>query len=832
MAEPIGALRAELSAGHAQFASDMRKAKDAVTSNAKGMAKGMESAKKSFDGGTASLMSFRLKALASVAAVGLLAKTITQVADNYTLLDNKLKLVTKNSDELRAVQDGLYRQALESHSSYESSVDLYSRFAKATESLGTSKNDLLRITETLNKAMIISGATQEEAKNGIIQLSQGMASGVLRGEEFNSIMENGSRIARMLSDYLGVDIGQLRKMASEGKITSDTMIKAFTAAAEKIDEEFGKMEPTISQAMTDLKTVFGRLVSDANKSAEGTKSVAEEIGKLAQTIDQNRSGIIELFTTVLSLASKVVKALGNIGQSIRGWAAWKRGDLDFFEFATMNAEDLGKWLEKNDSKVGALNLKLEKARLEWVKWNNLTKQFPSSDPNSKFNTAKTAAAKKYNDILNERNVILQKQAETLKGPPTTTGGTGGKGSTVEDEKAAKEAEGRLKRGQDLIMSLERERDLIRAVTREEEVRWDLSKGRDRDLIEPHKQRILAIAKELDALDAAVKAEEDRKAVLKSIDEEIAALQKEADTYGMSETAIRLYEMSLKDATEGQKESVEVLMRDLEIKKQVAQVMEDIKTPLDEYAEKMRVLNDLLAMGEINQGQYAEAAEKARKAMEDAAKDEKGILDDLKKAIEGWGQDSADALVEFGLTGKKSFSDFADSVIKDILRMIVYQTMMQPLMSGISGAVSGFFSGAGAGGGAVGSVPVAVAKGGVFSHGNITPFARGGVVSRPTIFPMARGMGLMGEAGPEAVMPLTRLPGGDLGVKSGGGNNIKINIINNNGSDVSTQQSETSQGLQLDVMIDQAVAKKMGQAGSSSNRVLRQTFGAREGLIQR
>jgi lambda family phage tail tape measure protein len=758
-----------------------------------------------------------------------LARKIIKMADEYTLLDNKLKLVTKSSADLSVVQDGLYEQSLRSHSSYSSSVDLYSRFAKATESIGTSQKDLLRITETLNKAMIISGATQEEAKNGIIQLSQGMASGVLRGEEFNSIMENGSRIARMLSDYLQVDIGQLRKMASEGKITSETMIKAFTAATEKIDEEFGKMQPTISQAMTDLQTVFGRLVSDANKGADGTKSVAEEIKKLAETIDQNRSGIIELFTVMIRLASQLTKALGNIGQSIRGWAAVGRGQLGIFDFATMNAEDLSKWLEKNDNQLAMVSKRLEDARLEWVKWNNLTKQYPSSDPNSKFNTGAAAAAKKYNDILKERNAILQKQVETLKGSPTVTGGTEG---AVEDEKAAKEAENRLKRGQDLILSLERERDLIRAVTREEKVRWDLSKGPDNDLAEPHKQRILAIAKELDALDAAVKAEEERKAVLKSIDEEIAALQKEADTYGMSETAIRLYEMSLKGATEGQKESVEVLMRDLEIKKQVAQVMEDIKTPLDEYAEKMRVLNDLLAMGEINQGQYAEAAEKARKAMEAAAKDEKGILDDLKKAIEGWGQDSADALVEFGITGKKSFSDFADSVIKDILRMIVYQTMMQPLMSGISGAVSGFFSGAGAGGGAVRGVTVAVAKGGVFSHGNITPLARGGVVSRPTIFPMARGMGLMGEAGPEAVMPLTRLPGGDLGVKSGGGNNIKINIINNNGSDVSTQQSETSQGLQLDVMIDQAVAKKMGQAGSSSNRVLKQTFGAREGLIQR
>jgi lambda family phage tail tape measure protein len=438
-------------------------------------------------------------------------------------------------------------------------------------------------------------------------------------------------------------------------------------------------------------------------------------------------------------------------------------------------------------------------------------------------------AKKYNELeaLNTPagRAAAKMREEVRAKQPRTEG-------AVEDEKAAKEAENRLKRGQDLILSLERERDLIRAVTREEKVRWDLSKGPDNDLAEPHKQRILAIAKELDALDAAVKAEEERKAVLKSIDEEIAALQKETDTYGMSETAIRLYEMSLKDATEGQKESVEVLMRDLEIKKQVAQVMEDIKTPLDEYAEKMRVLNDLLAMGEINQGQYAEAAEKARKAMEAAAKDEKDILDDLKKAIEGWGQDSADALVEFGLTGKKTFSDFADSVIKDILRMIVYQTMMQPLMSGISGAVSGFFSGAGAGGGAARSVPVAVAKGGVFEGGSLTPFARGGIVNRPTIFPMASGMGLMGEAGPEAVMPLTRLPGGDLGVKSGGGNNIKINIINNNGSDVSTQQSETSQGLQLDVMIDQAVAKKLGQSGTASNRAMKNTFGAKESLVTR
>jgi len=179
MAESIGALRAELSAGHAQFASDMKKARDALVTNAQGMAKGMETAQKSFNAGTAGLMSFRVKALAAATVTGMLAKTVINMADDYTLLDNKLKLVTTSSDNLKAVQEGLYQQSLRSHSSYSSSVDLYARFAKATETMGTGQSDLLRITETLNKAMVISGATQQEATNGIIQLSQGMASGAI-----------------------------------------------------------------------------------------------------------------------------------------------------------------------------------------------------------------------------------------------------------------------------------------------------------------------------------------------------------------------------------------------------------------------------------------------------------------------------------------------------------------------------------------------------------------------------------------------------------------------------------------------------------------------------
>jgi lambda family phage tail tape measure protein len=805
MAEPIGSLRAELSAGHAQFSSDMRKARNAVETNAKGMNTAMGKVKTSFDGNVNSLISFRNKALAAGAAlagIALAAKSFGSAAMRYETLGAVMEAVGKNAGYTGAQMEEFQKRLEKTGISMIQSRNAVIKMTQANLDLEKS-TELARVAQD---AAVIGNVNSSEAFNRLIHGIQSAQTEVLRMIGINVNFEDSyKRIAKQT----GRTTTQLSE-AEKAQIRMNAVLDAGSGIAGTYEASMGtagKQLGSLARHLENLKVMAGKAITPA--LAEIVDALTSSIAALNDELDGDGKDAIEKWginfrLAIISIRAEILR-LGMLLDKVGG---------------TMTSAQMLLY-----GPGSALGFKSSQDRFKRAADRNIMYEQLYSDKDRQL----LELAKKYNEIeaLNTPagRAAAKMREEVRAKQPRTEG-------AVEDEKAAKEAENRLKRGQDLILSLERERDLIRAVTREEKVRWDLSKGPDNDLAEPHKQRILAIAKELDALDAAVKAEEERKAVLKSIDEEIAALQKETDTYGMSETAIRLYEMSLKDATEGQKESVEVLMRDLEIKKQVAQVMEDIKTPLDEYAEKMRVLNDLLAMGEINQGQYAEAAEKARKAMEAAAKDEKDILDDLKKAIEGWGQDSADALVEFGLTGKKTFSDFADSVIKDILRMIVYQTMMQPLMSGISGAVSGFFSGAGAGGGAARSVPVAVAKGGVFEGGSLTPFARGGIVNRPTIFPMASGMGLMGEAGPEAVMPLTRLPGGDLGVKSGGGNNIKINIINNNGSDVSTQQSETSQGLQLDVMIDQAVAKKLGQSGTASNRAMKNTFGAKESLVTR
>ena len=158
-------------------------------------------------------------------------KSLVRYADAYTNLSSQVKLVTDSNTELAATQYQLYKIAQDSRVSLEATTNLYTKLARATEDSAISSEELLTVTETINKAMIVSGASASETTSVITQLSQGLASGVLRGDEFNSIMENGSRVAKMLSDSLGVTLGELRAMSQDGGLTTDIMLEAIATQA-------------------------------------------------------------------------------------------------------------------------------------------------------------------------------------------------------------------------------------------------------------------------------------------------------------------------------------------------------------------------------------------------------------------------------------------------------------------------------------------------------------------------------------------------------------------------------------------------------------------------
>lgn len=176
---------------------------------------------------------------------------VASYSEAWTELNNKLSNSVRASESLIDVTQRVFDISQATRSSLDATATLYARLERGTREYNTSAEDLAKLTSIINQGFIVSGATAQEAENAIIQLSQGIASGVLRGEEFNSVAEQGSRLMVALADSLGVSIGQLRKMAAEGKLTTDVVVKGLLSQGDAIGKEFAKTTRTMSQAFQE-----------------------------------------------------------------------------------------------------------------------------------------------------------------------------------------------------------------------------------------------------------------------------------------------------------------------------------------------------------------------------------------------------------------------------------------------------------------------------------------------------------------------------------------------------------------------------------------------------
>ncbi|MEM8275206.1 tape measure protein, partial [Morganella morganii] len=179
------------------------------------------------------------------------ASAVASYAEAWTVLNNKLSNSVRASESLVEVTERVFNISQDTRSSLDATATLYARLERGTRQYNTSAEDLAKLTTIINQGFIVSGATAQEAENAIIQLSQGIASGVLRGEEFNSVSEQGSRLMVALADSMGVSIGQLRAMAAEGKLTTDVVVNGLLSQGAAIGEEFSKTTQTMSQALQE-----------------------------------------------------------------------------------------------------------------------------------------------------------------------------------------------------------------------------------------------------------------------------------------------------------------------------------------------------------------------------------------------------------------------------------------------------------------------------------------------------------------------------------------------------------------------------------------------------
>lgn len=217
-------------------------------------------------------------------AAGAIVRNISQQSDAYKNLEGRLRIVTDSELELVHARQQLFEISQRTGQAISATGDLYVRLEQSLKSLKTPQEEILRLTETINKAFVISGASAQESENAIRQLSQGLAAGALRGDEFRSVMEQAPRIVNILTESLGVTRGELRELAFSGELTSEVLVKALGGAAQEIDAEFANMPLTIERAVARLSNAWNKFIGETERAGGVITAVASGISFLADNL--------------------------------------------------------------------------------------------------------------------------------------------------------------------------------------------------------------------------------------------------------------------------------------------------------------------------------------------------------------------------------------------------------------------------------------------------------------------------------------------------------------------------------------------------------------------
>ena len=273
-----------------------------------------------------------LTKIAGALTAALSVSAVAQYADAWTSLNNKLANSVRAGESLVGVTERVFNITQATRSSLDATASLYARLERATREYGTSAGDLSKLTTIINQGFVVSGATAQEAENAIIQLSQGLASGALRGEEFNSVNEQGNRLIVALADSLGVTTGEMRSLAAQGKLTTDVVVNGLLSQGNKIGSEFAQTTTTISQALQVAGNNITKFFGESSSVKTGVSIFNDVVITLGQNIDV-LSGALTIAAGVmgsryvgalyLATKAKVTDAAATINQQVQEYKAAK-----------------------------------------------------------------------------------------------------------------------------------------------------------------------------------------------------------------------------------------------------------------------------------------------------------------------------------------------------------------------------------------------------------------------------------------------------------------------------------------------------------------------------
>lgn len=230
-------------------------------------------------------------------AIGASVREFVQTADAMATVGARLKLATRGLEEYNQAQRDVYKVAQANNVSIEETASLYARLADPIRKLGGTAKETAGITAALAASLRISGSTGAEASSAILQFSQAMASGVLRGEEFNAVNEAAPRLMQALETSLGKTRGELREMAKQGELTADVVGNALLTSLAQLQAETATLPDTVGGAFQRLKNDVSQFVVVVNDSAGVTAGFADVLGGMA--------GLVNQFSEALRMAGSV-----------------------------------------------------------------------------------------------------------------------------------------------------------------------------------------------------------------------------------------------------------------------------------------------------------------------------------------------------------------------------------------------------------------------------------------------------------------------------------------------------------------------------------------------
>lgn len=289
------------------------------------------------------------------------------LADEWSGVEARIGLATDSIEDQQRALKSLYASAQASGQDYLATGDLFTSVSRNRKELGLGLDQSLQLTDTIGKLLTIGGGSAGSQQAALTQLGQALGSGVLRGDELNSILEQAPRLAQAVADSFGVSVGQLRQMGQEGKLTSKALADGLLKLGASIDEEFERMPKTFGRGATLIRNAWGRMIWQMNRAS----AASEGFYALSKLIAENMVEIVKIGAMAL-LAAGVMRLLPLLkamrGASLKAMWPFLRM-YAVLESIRLIGDDVLTWLRGGRSVLGGIIGRSEewKTQVDWVK---------------------------------------------------------------------------------------------------------------------------------------------------------------------------------------------------------------------------------------------------------------------------------------------------------------------------------------------------------------------------------------------------------------------------------------------------------------------------------